>query len=119
MRLIAKLAWSGDRPDAYEGFGHRPDGRTPLRDHKDAGAVFTLGKAGSKMVQHRRAVVRYQNTAFGCGPVENFRITQVIQFGLEGRREINSGFGTPDGPDDSESEIVVRLEANAQERGSA
>ncbi len=118
MRLIAKLAWIGERPDAQYGFDHRSDRRTPLRDHKNPGAVLTLGKVSPKMADHGAAVVSYQNAAFGCGPVEDFRITQAVQFGLKGRREIYRGFGAPHGPDDSESEIVVRLKPNAQERGS-
>jgi hypothetical protein len=59
-----------------------------------------------------------QDSAFRSGAFQQFRIADPIQTGLLGRHEVNRGLAPPDGLDDSEFEVVVCLEENAQERRS-
>src|SRR6266481_2594649 len=117
MSLIAKLTRLGEQPDVHHGLDHLRDGR-PLRDDKDARAGLPRREVGAEMIEHSAAVVRHQNPSFACCAIQKLRVAETIQSGILGGGEVDRRFAPPDGLDDSELEIVVCLEANAQDRGS-
>jgi hypothetical protein len=67
------------------------------------------------MVEHGLAIMRNQDTVVDSRAFQKFRIANAVQLSISGGREIDRGFEPPDGLDNRELEIIVRLEQNAQE----
>jgi len=70
------------------------------------------------MREHGPAIVRHQNSAFLCGSFQDFSIADTLQPGIGGRREIDARLAVADSFNDGVFEIGVRLETQAQDRGS-
>ena len=117
VNLIAKFNGIGECPDLDEGFYHVPDGRV-LRHDKEPRTGFTRREVCTEVIDHRPAVMRYQNAPFESGAVQQFRIAHAIKTRLLTGNEIHRRLPPPRGLHFSELEVVVCLEPNAQERRS-
>src|SRR5450432_3879876 len=62
--------------------------------------------------------MRHQNPVVPSRAFQDFRIADAFQPGLMSRREIDGRLAPPNRLDNRKLEIVIRLEANAQERDS-
>ncbi len=115
--LISKLGWIGKRPNIKHCLDDITDGRA-LRHDQQPRAGLARRQVVAKTVDHRSPIMRHQDPALCCCTVQQHRIGNTVQASLLGRHEIHRRLAPPDGLDDSELEVVVSLEPDAQERRS-
>ena len=72
----------------------------------------------TEVIQHRTAIMRDQHAVFKRCAGQEFGIAEAIQASLLRRDEVDGWLLPPNRLYDSVLEVVVCLEANAQERGS-
>src|SRR5436190_22818991 len=70
------------------------------------------------MSEHCSAIMRHQDSAFLGRSFKEFRIADAFQAGFGSRREVDAGLALANCFNDGIFEIGVRLEAQAQARGS-
>lgn len=117
VNLVAPFPRLGSGPDQNNRTHHGADWST-LRNHEQARARFSSPQACTEMSEHSPVVMRYQDPAFQCHSFEKFRITDAFQAGFDSRSKINARLSLGDRSNNGIFEIGVRLEANAQARGS-
>jgi len=115
--LISKLGWIGKRPHVKQSLDDITDGRA-LRHDQQPRAGLARRQMVAKVVDHRSPIMGDQDSAFCCRTIQQHGIGNTVQASLLSRHKINGRLSPPDGLDDSELEVVVSLEPDAQERRS-
>lgn len=117
VRLISKLGRIGKRPHVKHGLDDITDSRA-LRNNEQPRAGLARHQVVTKVVDHRTPIMGDQYSSLCSRAVQQHQIGNTIQARLLSGQEINGRLPPPDSFDDSELEVVVSLESDAQERRS-
>jgi hypothetical protein len=90
----------------------------PRETTRIPGLDFPEARCNPKMIEHRAAIVRYEDTFFCSCTIKEVLISNAVQTCLLGRHKVNRRLTRPNGFNDCELKIVVCLEANTQDCGS-
>ncbi len=91
---------------------------TPCETTNKPGLDFSASQPRTEMSKHGPAIMCHYDPAFLRGLFKDFRIADAFQTGVDCRSEVDAGFALADCFDDGVFEVGVRLEAQAQARGS-